>query len=99
MKHRAILGDVDLLPGEHAFGPALDVCLAGQIAQEAHRFVGHAILRIVEEHVPESKREPLEPTGVRREQVAHVDGLHFGVVAKQRLPGGGQVLQLHKIGD
>jgi hypothetical protein len=44
MEHGPVLGDVDLLPGEHLLGPAFEIRLSGKIAQELHCLLGDAIL-------------------------------------------------------
>ncbi len=36
VQHRAVLGGVDLLAGEHQVAPLLELALAGQLHQQAH---------------------------------------------------------------
>jgi hypothetical protein len=85
----ALLGDVDLDAVEHLLGPAEDVALTGEGAQEGEGFLGDAVLGEVEEEAVELEGEFLEAVGVLREEVAHGDGLHGVVVGLEIRPTGG----------
>ena len=94
----AVLGGVDLVAPEHAFPPALDVGLAGEVEQQRHGLGGDAVLGVIEEHLADGKREALESLRVPGEQVPHVDARHCPVVGFQRLPGGGASDRRHRCG-
>ena len=49
MQHGAVLGDVDLVAGEHRVAPAFDVGCLGQPSEQRHRFTRHRAFRPVEQ--------------------------------------------------
>ena len=60
----AVLGDVDLLAGEHAVAPAVDILPGGRGRAAAHGFLGDAVLGEVEQDAVQAQREPVEPLGI-----------------------------------
>ncbi len=48
VQHRALFGDVDLVAAKHRVDSRAELSVLGQCEQQAHRFVGDAMLRIVE---------------------------------------------------
>ena len=49
VQHRAVLGDVDVLAGEHRVAPRGDARLVRELEEQAQRLVGDAVLRVVEQ--------------------------------------------------
>ena len=49
VKNRAILRDVDLLPGEHRLDALTQAALLRKLQQQLERLVRNAVLRVVEE--------------------------------------------------
>ncbi len=88
VQHGAPLGGVDLLAGEHALAPALELALAGQLTEQRHRLVGDPVLGVIQQDLPPAQGEALEALGVGGEEIAHVHVGHLFVVAGERLPGG-----------
>ena len=64
MQHRAVLGDVDLLAAEHGVDAAAQAGFLGQLQKQLQRFVGDAVLRVVEEEARGLGRHPLAALGV-----------------------------------
>jgi hypothetical protein len=85
----AAFGAVDLLAGEHAIAPALDVLLAREREEERQRLVGGAVLRPVDEQAARLAGHAREPLRVVGEQLAHRDGADRRLVSDEGLPGGG----------
>ena len=77
VQHGSVFGCVDPRPGEHLLGPARQIGLLRQIAQQRHRLGGDAVLRVVEQRVFESQRELVEAVGVLLKQIAQVDRSQF----------------------
>ena len=98
-----VLGDVDVLAGEHRFAPLLDAALARQPAEQQQRLVGDPVLREVEVEAGALGHQPLPPLRVGGEEVAQVlpaDLLEVGLqlgpgrAASERGRGGGRVHRL-----
>ena len=88
VEHRAVLRRVDLFPGEHAVAPALDILQAREVEQHPHGVGRDPVLGPVQQHAVQAQGEPVEPLGIVREQVAHVDRFHGLGMALQGLPFG-----------
>ena len=88
VQDRTVLGDVDLLAGEHPVPPALDIGLAAQRQQQIQCLGRDPVLRVVEEEPVLGQREALEPFGIVLEQLPQVDAAHALRVAGEILPGG-----------
>ena len=54
---RAVLGDVDVLPGEHGLDPARQVDLTRESDEKRERLVGQEVLRQVDVQVTDRARE------------------------------------------
>ena len=76
VQHGAVLGDVDLLAGEHRVAPLGDAGLLRERDEAPHRLVGDAVLRVVEEEPGRLAGEPLGAAGVGGEEVAQVHVPH-----------------------
>ena len=87
VEHGALFGDVDLVPVEHLLGPAFEIRLPGEVAQELHRLLGDAILRVVQQQILELQGELTKTLGILGEEIPHVDAGHLLLVCFQRLPG------------
>ncbi len=87
VQHGAVLGDVDVLAGEHRFAALLDATLAGQLAEQDHRLVGDPVLREVEVEAGAVGDQPLAARRVGVEEVAQLGVLEVAEMALQRLPG------------
>ena len=70
MQHGAPFADVDLFAGEHRVPALGDAAGAGEIEEQPRRFVGDAVLRIVEEEAGGLGREALGSAGIVGEQGA-----------------------------
>ena len=68
----AVLGDVDVLAGEHRFAALLDAALAGQLAEQHQRLVGDPVLREVEVEAGAVGDQALAALRVGGEEVAQV---------------------------
>ena len=83
----AVLGDVDVLAGEHRVDPLAQAGRRGEVAQQRERLVGHPVLRVVERDPGRLGNEALASGRVGGEQVAKLDLRDLAVVALQRGPG------------
>ena len=72
VEHRAVLGDVDLLPGEHRVAPLRDARLFRERDEQPQRLVGDAVLRVVEEEARRLDGEPLGAAGIVGEELAEM---------------------------
>jgi hypothetical protein len=67
VQHRPALGQVDRLAREHLVAHGFHARGARQLAQQRHGLAGDAVLRVVEQQIPEAQREALEaPLDPRR---------------------------------
>ena len=80
VQHRAVLGHVDLLAGEHAVPVPLEPGLLGQLEQQAEGLVGDPVLRVVEVEPDRLRAQPLAPGRVLGEQLAQVPALDLRMV-------------------
>jgi hypothetical protein len=70
--------------------------LVRQIDQEGHGFFGDAVLRIVEQDVPESERKTLEALRIALEQVAQMQAGDLPVMFLQSQPSWGGSQRVHR---
>ena len=82
------LGGVDLLAAEHRVDPLRQAGSLGQLQQEAQRFVGDAVLGVVEVEADGFGGQALAPLGIVGEEGAEGHVFHRGVVLGERLPCG-----------
>ena len=80
VQHRAVLGDVDSLAGEHRVAPFGHAGLPGQLDEQAERLVGHAMLRVVEVDARSLCGQAGAPSGVGGEELAEVSVRNLAVV-------------------
>ncbi len=66
--HGPILGDVDVLAGEHRVASGLDAALAGQREQRLEDRCVDRLLRVVDAEVTDLDDAPVGPAGIVREQ-------------------------------
>ena len=85
VQHCTVLGVVDLVAGKHPFAPAGHVRFFGQAQQQLHGLLGDAVLRVVQQKLADLERKPLEPARIGREQIAHVQSRHLGLMRPQAL--------------
>jgi hypothetical protein len=88
VQHRALLGDVDLVAGEHPVALLLHPLLTGKRKEKPQRLGGDSMFRIVDEQIGEPLREAIEALRILREERAHLHIAHLFVVLLQRDPGG-----------
>ena len=69
---RAVLRDVDVLAPEHHVPALLELRLLGQLEEQPHGLVGHAVLRVVEVEPDGLHPQPLAAVRILGEQVAQV---------------------------
>src|SRR5215469_2359139 len=87
VKDRTVFRHIDVLAGEHRV-PALRHCgFLGQVDQQPHGLVGHAVLRVIEVDALGLGRQPLAPSRIGVEQLAQVAVADLSVVAFECLPG------------
>ena len=72
VQHRAVLGDVDVLAGEHGVAPLGHARLFSQLNEQTEGLVAHAILRIVEVDPGGLGGQPGASLGVGCEEIAQV---------------------------
>src|SRR5262249_47455244 len=83
----AVLGEVDVLAGEHRVAPLCDAALLGESKQQAERLVRDAVLGVVEEDPLRLGGQAFPARGIGREQVAQVAGAHLSGVFLEGAPG------------
>ena len=86
VEHRAVLGDVDVLPGEHRIAPLGNAGFRGELHEEPKRLVGDTILREVEEQPGRLARQALGAARVGAEERAEVHAPDPGGMRLERLP-------------
>ena len=89
VQHGAVLGDVDVLAGEHRVA-ALRAARTRSASSTSslERLVGDPVLRVVEEEAGALGGQPLAAVGVLGEQIAQVPLADLGVVLLQGVPRG-----------
>src|SRR5882724_9718280 len=86
VKHRALLGDVDLVAREHRVPPRGHAGGSREVEQQPDRLVGHAVLGVVEVEPGRLRDQPLAAPWILREQLPQVDATNRLVVGGERLP-------------
>ena len=76
VKDRPVLGDVDVLAGEHGVAAPGDAGPLGEAEKEAERLVGDSVLGVVEDEVAGLHHIALCATGVVSEELAQVEPAH-----------------------
>ena len=71
MQHGAVLGDVDLVAGEHGVAPALHVRRLGERCKQRHGFTRDRAFRPVEQEAAGAERQLGEAAGVFGEGRTH----------------------------
>ena len=87
VEHGPVLGDVDVLAGEHRIAPFLDAALGGEVAEQQQRLVVDPVLGEVEVEAGAVGDEALAPRRVALEQLPQMAAGQLGVMAIQRRPG------------
>ena len=72
MQDGAIFRDVDLLAPEHGVDPRSQAGFLGQLKEQLERFVGDAILRVIEEDAGSLGGHPLPALGIIREELSQM---------------------------
>ena len=78
VQHRAVLGDVDPLAGEHGVAAGLDAGDVGDGQQRGHHVVVDALLGVVDAQVTDVQQVALGPAGIGGEQLPEVGRLRGG---------------------
>lgn len=86
MQRRAVFRDVDVLPAEHRVPALFHTALPGELAEQAHRLVGDAVLGVVEIQAGPLRAQPLTTVRVLSEQLTQMDRSDLGVMLFKRLP-------------
>jgi hypothetical protein len=87
VQHRAPFRDVDPVAAEHGVDPFAQAGLPGQLHQQAQRFIGDAVLGIVQVDACGLQRKALTALRILREQVTQMNRCDRRVVRQQRGPG------------
>ncbi len=87
VQRRPVLGEVDVLAGEHRIAPLGDARLPGERREERERLVRDPLLGVVEREPGGLGDQPLAPAGVGREEFPQMHAANLGVMALERLPG------------
>jgi hypothetical protein len=87
MQDRAVLGDVDVLAGEHRVDAVTQPGLLGELDEEPQRLVRHPVLRVVEEEALRLGGQPPAALGILREQLSQVAGADLTKVRLERSVG------------
>ena len=81
-----VLRDVDLLAAEHGVDPRSQAGFLGQLQEKLERFVGDAILRVVEVEPDRLDRHALAALGIIREELAQMQLPDLLIVSFEGLP-------------
>ena len=88
VQHGAVFGDVDLVAAEHGVDARAQAGLLGQSKQEPERFVGDAVLGVIQVEADGLDRQPLAAFGSSAKSLRSDSSLTVGIVLFQRFPGG-----------
>jgi hypothetical protein len=88
VQHRPVLGDVDVLAGEHRRDPLPQPGPLGQGVQRTEHLVGDQVLAVVDVQVRDLRGEPLAAPRVAVEQLPQMHGGELLGVALDGLPFG-----------
>ena len=86
VEHGALFGHVDLFAAEHRFDARAQAALLGKVQQQPQRFVGDAILGVIEVEAGGFGRESLAAPGIVGEKLPQVPMPHRFVMRLQRFP-------------
>ena len=86
MQDGPLLGDVDLFAPEHGVDAGPQAGLLRQLQKEPERFVGDAVLRVVEVDAGGLNGHPLPALGIVREKLPKMQGPDFLVMGFEGLP-------------
>ena len=82
VQHGAVLGDVDLLAGEHRGAAAFEIGGAGELFQQVHGGRVDGAFRPVEQKVAVGGGECLEPLWIGGEGLAHAARCRGAMIAQ-----------------
>ena len=88
VQHRASFRNIDGFAAEHGVDPRAQAGFIGKLQQQAHGFVGDAVLGIVQVETRGLHAQALPAPRIFGKQVPQMDGTDLLVMALQRLPGG-----------
>ena len=86
VEHRTSFSGVDLLSAEHRLDTVAQPALVGQRQKETDRFVGDAVLRIVEVQTGAFGHQALAARGVASEQRPQMKVAHLLEMRRQGVP-------------
>ena len=86
VQDRTVLGDIDLVAGEHGVDVLAQAGFRGQVEQQPHRVGGDPVLGVVEVDPACLDREILAPAGVRTEQVPQMGVRQLAMMGLERDP-------------
>ncbi len=86
-----LFGNVDLLAGEHRIDPRAEPGLLGQFQQQSQRFVGNAVLRVVEVESGCLDRQALAALGVLSKELAQMQAVDLLKMGRQAFQAGSSV--------
>ena len=87
VKHRAILGQVDVIAAKHGVDPLAKPGLFREIQQQFHGFAGDAVFGVIEKNAFRFQREACRATGVVREELPQMNIFQAGGMVVQRFEG------------
>ena len=88
VEHRPVLGDVDVLAGEHRVGALAHTARLGERDEQPERLGRHAVLGVVQVQAAGLERHALPAVGVGAEELAQMQRRDLALVGGQRLPLG-----------
>ena len=87
VQDRPVLRDVDLLAAEHGVDPLTQAGFLGQLHEQLERFVGDAVLGVIQVEAPPPRRSNARRAGVvRKERSRRCSSRHLLVVIFEGLP-------------
>ena len=87
VQHRAVFRNVDLVAPEHGINGRPQAGFLRQFKEQPERFVGNAVLRIIEKKARGLGGHALSAPGVGGEKFAEMQRLDFFAMGRERLPG------------
>ena len=88
VEHGASFGDVDLVAAEQGVDTVAELALLGELHEQLQRFVGDAVLGVIEEHAFGLGGESFASARILREELPEVLRADLGMVRLQGLPRG-----------
>ena len=86
MQHRAVFGDVDFVAAEHGVDALLEATFASELQQQLQRFVGDAVLGVVEIEPGRLDGQPLAAGRIVGKELPQVDVFEFLIVLLRATP-------------